>query len=196
MSSGPATAGRQLPESVPDRVHRSIRGDRSREDALARSVWWGGAAGSGTKIVCDSSAIARVSPSSVLDTTGRAEDPSRPYVRRDPGSGVLCEVSGSHLETLLATGADDCVTPGLPPYVVCELRAYLRSGILAHGLPTPHCPEKELPVVEPGSHAPAVGPCKPVSGPGLRHDPTYDRTRSALPLELDFPGASADTNLD
>ena len=61
------------------------------------------------------------------------EELSRAYVRRDPGSGVLYEVLASHLETFLARGADDVTTPGLPRYVVRELRAYLRCGILAHG---------------------------------------------------------------
>ena len=62
-----------------------------------------------------------------------AQELSRAYLRRDPESGVLYEVLASHLETFLAYGAGDGVTPGLPRHVVRELRGFLRCGILAHG---------------------------------------------------------------
>ncbi len=70
---------------------------------------------------------------------GAAEDLSRHYVRRDPGSGPLFEILATHLETFLARGQGDWLTPGLPAYVVRELRAYLRCGILAHGFARFHC---------------------------------------------------------
>ncbi len=72
---------------------------------------------------------------------GAAQDLSRRYVRRDPGSGPLFEVLATHLETFLARGQGDwlTLTPGLPAYVVRELRAYLRCGILAHGFARFHC---------------------------------------------------------
>ena len=38
---------------------------------------------------------------------GSAEKLSGAYLRRDPGSGVLYEILSTHLETFLATGADD-----------------------------------------------------------------------------------------
>ena len=68
-----------------------------------------------------------------------AEELSRAYLRRDPESGVLYEVLASHLETFLAHGVGDGTTPGLPRYVVRELRGYLRCGILAHGFARLHC---------------------------------------------------------
>jgi hypothetical protein len=68
-----------------------------------------------------------------------AEELSRAYLRRDPGSGVLYEVLASHLETFLARSVDDPATPGLPRHVRRELRAYLRCGILAHGFARFHC---------------------------------------------------------
>ena len=64
---------------------------------------------------------------------GSAKELSGAYLRRDPGSGVLYEILSTHLETFLATGADDSWTGGLPAYVVRELHAYLGCGILAHG---------------------------------------------------------------
>ena len=68
-----------------------------------------------------------------------AEELSRAYLRRDPESGVLYEVLALHLETFLARGGGDGVTPGLPRHVRRELRAYLRCGILAHGFARFHC---------------------------------------------------------
>jgi hypothetical protein len=63
----------------------------------------------------------------------QAEELSRTYLRRDPANDPLYEVLATHLETFLAWGAGDTVSQGLPGYVVRELRAYLRCGILAHG---------------------------------------------------------------
>ena len=63
----------------------------------------------------------------------QAEELSRAYLRRDPANSALYEVLATHLETFLAWGRDDTIRPGLPGYVVRELRAYLRCGILAHG---------------------------------------------------------------
>ena len=70
-----------------------------------------------------SSGTVRAVPSRVLGMAGSAQGPSGAYLRRDPGSGALYEVLASHLETFLARGADDGSTPGLPCYVVRELRA-------------------------------------------------------------------------
>jgi len=68
-----------------------------------------------------------------------AEELSRAYLRRDPGSGVLYEVLAAHLETFLARSEGDGVTPGLPRHVVRELRAYLACGVLARGFARFHC---------------------------------------------------------
>ena len=78
-------------------------------------------------------------PSRVLGMAGKAQEPSPSYLRRDPGSGALYEILATHLETFLAWGADDTAAVGLPGYVVRELRAYLRCGILTHGFARFHC---------------------------------------------------------
>jgi hypothetical protein len=46
---------------------------------------------------------------------------------------VLYHVIAEHLETFLASLADDPEATGLPPYVEREFYDYLRCGILAHG---------------------------------------------------------------
>jgi hypothetical protein len=55
------------------------------------------------------------------------------YVPRDPSSTVLYHVIAEHLETFLASLADDPEATGLPVYVQQEFYDYLRCGILAHG---------------------------------------------------------------
>ena len=55
------------------------------------------------------------------------------YVPRDPSGTVLYHVIAEHLETFLASLADDPETIGLPAYVERECYDYLRCGILAHG---------------------------------------------------------------
>jgi Putative transposase/Transposase zinc-binding domain len=55
------------------------------------------------------------------------------YAPRDPSGTVLYHVIAEHLETFLASLADDPEATGLPPYVEREFYDYLRCGILAHG---------------------------------------------------------------
>src|SRR6266566_2626082 len=55
------------------------------------------------------------------------------YAPRDPSHTVLYTVIAEHLETFLASLADDPDAPGLPAYVQREFYDYLRCGILAHG---------------------------------------------------------------
>src|SRR6266566_2647099 len=55
------------------------------------------------------------------------------YAPRDPSSTVLYHVIAEHLETFLASLADDPEATGLPAYVQREFYDYLRCGILAHG---------------------------------------------------------------
>src|SRR5215470_16330228 len=55
------------------------------------------------------------------------------YAPRDPSGTVLYHVIAEHLETFLASLADDPEATGLPAYVEREFYDYLRCGILAHG---------------------------------------------------------------
>src|SRR5215472_11378623 len=55
------------------------------------------------------------------------------YAPRDPTGTVLYHVIAEHLETFLASLADDPEATGLPPYVEREFYDYLRCGILVHG---------------------------------------------------------------
>ena len=55
------------------------------------------------------------------------------YAPRDPSHTVLYTVIAEHLETFLASLADDPEATGLPAYVEREFYDYLRCGILAHG---------------------------------------------------------------
>jgi hypothetical protein len=55
------------------------------------------------------------------------------YAPRDPSQTVLYTVIAEHLETFLASLADDPEATGLPAYVQREFDDYLRCGILAHG---------------------------------------------------------------
>src|SRR6266446_1282841 len=55
------------------------------------------------------------------------------YAPRDPSGTVLYHVIAEHLETFLASFADDPEATGLPAYVQQEFYDYLRCGILAHG---------------------------------------------------------------
>src|SRR5256712_7639393 len=55
------------------------------------------------------------------------------YEPRDLSRTVLYRVIAEHLETFLASLADDPEATGLPPYVEREFYDYLRCGILAHG---------------------------------------------------------------
>src|SRR6266568_9023307 len=55
------------------------------------------------------------------------------YQPRDPSCTVLYHVIAEHLETFLASLADDPEATGLPAYVQREFDDYLPCGILAHG---------------------------------------------------------------
>src|SRR5499426_1930400 len=55
------------------------------------------------------------------------------YAPRDPSGTVLYHVIAEHLETFLASLADDPEATGLPAYVQREFYDYLRCGILARG---------------------------------------------------------------
>jgi Transposase zinc-binding domain len=55
------------------------------------------------------------------------------YAPRDPSQTVLYTVIAEHLETFLASLADDPEATGLPTYVQREFYDYLQCGILAHG---------------------------------------------------------------
>src|SRR5262249_57870387 len=55
------------------------------------------------------------------------------YAPRDPSGTVLYRVIAEHLETFLASLADDPEATGLPPYVEREFYDYVRCGILAPG---------------------------------------------------------------
>ena len=63
----------------------------------------------------------------------------RGYLRRNPGEGVLYSVLAAHLETFLGRADGDGSAPGLPRYVVRELRSYLTCGVLAHGFARFRC---------------------------------------------------------
>ena len=52
------------------------------------------------------------------------------YEPRDPSSTVLYKVIAEHLETFLASLADDPDAKGLPAYVQHEFYDYLRCSIL------------------------------------------------------------------
>jgi hypothetical protein len=54
-------------------------------------------------------------------------------VRREPETTVLWRLLAEHLESFVRLAA------GLPRFVVRELRAFLRCGILAHGFCRVHC---------------------------------------------------------
>src|SRR5438034_11737411 len=55
------------------------------------------------------------------------------YTPREPSQTVLYHVIAEHLETFLASLADDPDATGLPAYVQREFYDYLQCGILAHG---------------------------------------------------------------
>jgi len=55
------------------------------------------------------------------------------YVPRDPSHTVLYHVIAEHLETFLASLAEDPEATGLPAYVQREFYDYLQCGIFAHG---------------------------------------------------------------
>jgi Transposase zinc-binding domain len=61
------------------------------------------------------------------------------YQRRQPEGSVLYRTLQAHLDTFLPrTAGADC--RGLPAFVIRELRAYLRCGLLKHGCVHVRCP--------------------------------------------------------
>jgi hypothetical protein len=66
--------------------------------------------------------------------SGRAAPPGPPYARHRPEQTVLYKVLAEHWQSFLAeTDARDEAGRGLPRFVVDEVEAFLRCGILAHG---------------------------------------------------------------
>ena len=70
---------------------------------------------------------------SLLSVGARMAPAVATYAPRDPSGTVLYHVIAEHLETFLASLADDPDATGLPAYVQREFYDYLRCGILAHG---------------------------------------------------------------
>jgi hypothetical protein len=70
---------------------------------------------------------------SLLSVGARMAPAVATYAPRDPSGTVLYHVIAEHLETFLASLADDLEATGLPAYVQREFYDYLRCGILAHG---------------------------------------------------------------
>ena len=69
-----------------------------------------------------------------------ASCPAAPtYQRREPERSVLYRTIQAHLETFLAQTAGDAERSGLPGFVKREFEAYLRCGILRHGLLRVRC---------------------------------------------------------
>src|ERR671935_385281 len=68
-----------------------------------------------------------------VDVRARMAPAVATYAPRDPSGTVLYHVIAEHLETFLASLADDPDATGLPAYVQREFDDYLQCGILAHG---------------------------------------------------------------
>ena len=69
-----------------------------------------------------------------LSEAGRIASPGPPYARHRPEETVLYEVLAEHWRSFLAeTDARDEGGRGLPRFVVDEVEAFLKCGILAHG---------------------------------------------------------------
>ena len=77
--------------------------------------------------------ISGTSVLSLLSVGARMAPAVATYAPRDPSGTVLYHVIAEHLETFLASLADDPEAAGLPAYVAREFYDYLRCGILAHG---------------------------------------------------------------
>jgi hypothetical protein len=56
------------------------------------------------------------------------------YARRRPEDGVLYKTIRTHLETFLSRAAETHDGSGVPCFVEKELRAFLKCGVLAHGV--------------------------------------------------------------
>jgi hypothetical protein len=78
-------------------------------------------------------ATSGISILSLLSVGARMAPAVATYAPRDPSGTVLYHVIAEHLETFLASLADDPEATGLPAYVQREFHDYLRCGILAHG---------------------------------------------------------------
>ena len=70
---------------------------------------------------------------SLLSVGARMAPAVATYAPRDPSRTVLYHVIAEHLETFLASLADDPEATSLPAYVQREFYDYLQCGILAHG---------------------------------------------------------------
>jgi hypothetical protein len=64
------------------------------------------------------------------------------YQRRQPEASVLYRTLHTHLDTFLARAGDED-GGSLPSFVTRELRAYLRCGVLSHGLVHVRCEKCE-----------------------------------------------------
>src|SRR3990172_8290598 len=65
--------------------------------------------------------------------------PRAPYQRRQPEQTVLSRTIAAHLPAFLARTPGEDGTGGWPAFVRREFEAYLRCGILAHGLLRVRC---------------------------------------------------------
>jgi Transposase zinc-binding domain len=70
---------------------------------------------------------------SLLSVGARMAPAVATYAPRAPSQTVLYTVIAEHLETFLASLADDPEATGLPAYVQREFYDYLQCGILAYG---------------------------------------------------------------
>jgi hypothetical protein len=84
-------------------------------------------------------AIGAASPHSAA-----ADHPSRAgeaHERHRPEETVLYETLQTHWRTFLSDLDSDGDSPALPAFVVAEVEAFLRCGILAHGFLLARCPD-------------------------------------------------------
>ena len=70
---------------------------------------------------------------------GTALPSTSTHRRREPEASVLYQIVARHLETFLARMATDETRPGLPGFVVAELRAFLACGQLSRGFCRVRC---------------------------------------------------------
>jgi hypothetical protein len=83
---------------------------------------------------------ADVSPAPGSSSPGAQHDGHSPYERHRPEETVLYKVLQAHWKTFLSdreTATPDAAA--LPAFVVSEMEAFLKCGILAHGLVLARC---------------------------------------------------------